>query len=124
MSTPASEARSINGICKPYSITVSLTGKLGQEKYRNRFQIQDDLYKTFKEVVEKVGAVNSDFTFEVADKSTKVHLHGIFSTPLQFTYRSLQVFGYYIYTRELRNEMEEQNWFTYINKDQYLFMDD
>jgi len=120
---------------KGYALSISIVGMLGRlsKDYYLRclFNINDELdslkeslKKMFALIMTKVDATTFDYTFEIAPRTGKVHLHGMFASHKYFTYKSLQVKGWNVYIRELRSEAEEQNWFWYINKDQYLFDND
>lgn len=120
MENPASETSSL----KSYAITISVTGKLGQTKYHVEEDIKKLLMSRWNDTLRHIKPTTSDYIFETSDKTTKLHLHGIFATYNKFTYTQLQVPGFQVYVRELRSPEEETNWFFYINKERSLFEDE
>lgn len=122
METPASteSASSLKG----YAITISVNGKLGQLKHNpESTKIKGLLRSKWMSIMDQLEPTTSDYIYEVSDKSTKVHLHGMFATKVPFKYKHLQSAGLQIYCRELKTPQEETNWYYYIHKDVNLFED-
>lgn len=115
---------SLNDTKKGYAITISILGKKGQAKYANEDVIKYLLKRKWEQIMDQLDPVTSDFIYEKAEKSTKVHLHGIFCTAIKFKYKYLQDLTHQVYCRELRTPEEETNWFYYIHKDENLFEDE